>query len=217
MANFPINIIIVDDHQLVLDGLSALLKGHSDIKVAFTTTRPDLVTKMLVHHDVQLMITDIMMPGYDGIALAKAVREKYPHIQILALSMNCDWHITLINDSDIAGYALKNIDKEELETAILKIASGNVYFSPEVLEMMQQGVARNAKKEALQLTSREIEIIRLIEQEKNNKQIAAELFISERTVETHRKNIFRKTKTNTVLGLVKFAYEHNIITPNVLR
>lgn len=214
----PISIIIVDDHQLVLDGLSALLKDHPEIKIAFTTTRPDLVVKMLVHHDVQVMITDIMMPQVNGMDLAKAVRERFPSIQILALSMNCDWNIidTLISESDISGYALKNIDKDELELAILKVADGGVHFSQEVLEMIERGAKRNAEIAACHLTGREIEIIQLIEQEKNNKQIAAELFISERTVETHRKNIFRKTQTNSVLGLVKFAYEHQLIRRKAL-
>lgn len=208
-----INIVIVDDHQLVLDGLSSLLKDNDRIRIAFTTTEPQLVIKMLVHHQIDVLVTDIMMPKLNGIHLAKAVKDTFPHIRILALSMNCDWPTinTMIHESDVSGYALKNIGKAELETAILKIAEGGVHFSPEVLELLEKGAAGKSRVAALQLTRREIEIIQLIEQEKNNKQIADELFISERTVETHRKNIFRKTGTNSVLGLVKFAYENQVI------
>jgi DNA-binding NarL/FixJ family response regulator len=117
----------------------------------------------------------------------------------------------MINDADISGYVLKNIGKKELIQALEKIASGNIYFSDEVMAELQRATTR--KKENLQahLTDREIEIIRLIEKEFNNKQIAEALFISERTVETHRKNIFRKTNTNSVIGLVKYAYEHKLI------
>lgn len=211
--NPKINIIIVDDHQIVLDGLSALLKDNEHIHIAFTTTEPQLVVKMMLHHQIDVVITDIMMPQLDGKDLARDIKEKYPDVKILALSMNCDWNTinTMIDQSGISGYALKNIGKEELESAVLKIAAGGMHFSPEVMELLEKGTQTKDPKELAHLTRRELEIIQLIEQEKSNKQIAEELFISERTVETHRKNIFRKTGTNSVLGLVKFAYEKGIV------
>ena len=117
----------------------------------------------------------------------------------------------MINDADISGYVLKNIGKQELIKALEKIAAGGIYFSEEVINELQRTSQRKKENEEAHLTSREIEIIRLIEKEYNNKQIAEALFISERTVETHRKNIFRKTNTNSVIGLVKYAYEHKLI------
>ena len=92
-----------------------------------------------------------------------------------------------------------------------KIAAGGIYFSDEVIDELQRVANRKKQNEEAHLTDREIEIIRLIEKEYSNKQIAEALFISERTVETHRKNIFRKTNTNSVIGLVKYAYEHKLI------
>nr|HPN60420.1 response regulator transcription factor [Chitinophagaceae bacterium] len=112
---------------------------------------------------------------------------------------------------DISGYVLKNVGKQELVKALEKIASGGIYFSEEVISELQRSSERKKQIEDAHLTDREIEIVRLIEKEYNNKQIAEELFISERTVETHRKNIFRKTNTNSVIGLVKYAYEHKLI------
>jgi DNA-binding NarL/FixJ family response regulator len=106
---------------------------------------------------------------------------------------------------------LKNIGKQELLKALDKIAAGGIYFSEEVIDELQRSSQRKKQNEDAHLTDREIEIIRLIEKEYNNKQIAEALFISERTVETHRKNIFRKTSTNSVIGLVKYAYEHKLI------
>ena len=131
----------------------------------------------------------------------------------LALSMSGQGDLVneMINDADISGYVLKNIGKQELIKALEKIASGGIYFSEEVIDELQRTSQRKKQKEEAHLTDREIEIIRLIEKEYNNKQIAEELFISERTVETHRKNIFRKTNTNSVIGLVKYAYEHKLI------
>jgi DNA-binding NarL/FixJ family response regulator len=117
----------------------------------------------------------------------------------------------MINDADISGYALKNIGKQELINALDKIAAGGIYFSEEVIEELQRSTQRKKESEQAHLTTREIEIIGLIEKEYNNKQIAETLFISERTVETHRKNIFRKTCTNSVIGLVKYAYEHKLV------
>jgi len=98
-----------------------------------------------------------------------------------------------------------------LVDALEKIAGGGIYFSDEVLDELQRTSNRKKQKEEAHLTDREVEIIRLIEKEFNNKLIAETLFISERTVETHRKNIFRKTNTNSVIGLVKYAYEHKLI------
>jgi DNA-binding NarL/FixJ family response regulator len=117
----------------------------------------------------------------------------------------------MINDADISGYVLKNIGKKELVAAIEKIAGGGIYFSEAVLEELIKTADRKKQNEEAHLSGRETEIIRLIEKEYSNKKIAETLFISERTVETHRKNIFRKTGTNSVIGLVKYAYEHRLI------
>ena len=117
----------------------------------------------------------------------------------------------MINDADIAGYVLKNISKRQLIEAIEKIAAGGIYFSEEVIDALGRGEKRKKEAEEAHLTAREIEIIRLIEKEYNNKQIAEALFISERTVETHRKNIFRKTGINSLIGLIKYAYENKLI------
>ncbi|HQX96996.1 MAG TPA: response regulator transcription factor, partial [Chitinophagaceae bacterium] len=134
-------------------------------------------------------------------------------VKILALSMSGQGDMVneMINDADISGYVLKNIGKQELITALEKIAGGGIYFSEEVLDEMQRAGQRKKQNEQAHLTDREKQIVRLIEKELNNKQIAETLFISERTVETHRKNIFRKTNTNSVIGLVKYAYEHRLI------
>ena len=117
----------------------------------------------------------------------------------------------MITDADIAGYVLKNIGKKELLYALEKIASGGVYFSEEVLAEMQKASEILKENDAVNLTRREIEIVRLIEKEYGNKLIADTLFLSERTIETHRKNIFRKTSTSSVVGLIKYAYEHKLV------
>jgi DNA-binding NarL/FixJ family response regulator len=213
MKNNKITLALVDDHQIVIDGLMSLLKGHNQFNFAFATTEPAKVAELLTHNPVDILLTDIMMPVLPGNQLARQVKKQFPTVKILALSMNGEGDIVneMINDADIAGYVLKNIGKQELINALEKIAGGGIYFSEEVISELQRSSQRKKENEQAHLTEREIEIVRLIEKEYNNKQIAEALFISERTVETHRKNIFRKTATNSVIGLVKYAYEHKLI------
>jgi two-component system nitrate/nitrite response regulator NarL len=213
MKHEKITLALVDDHRIVIDGLMSLLKGHDSFQFAFATTDPREVIDKLHQQRVDVLLTDVMMPGLNGNLLAKKVRESFPGVKILALSMSGQGDVIneMINDADISGYVLKNIGKQELIKAIEKIAAGNVYFSEEVIEELKRTSQRKKQNEEAHLTDREIEIIRLIEKEYNNRQIAEALFISERTVETHRKNIFRKTNTNSVIGLVKYAYEHKLV------
>jgi DNA-binding NarL/FixJ family response regulator len=213
MKHGKITLAFVDDHQIVIDGLMALLKGHESFQVAFATTKPEEVIAKLGETPVDILLTDVMMPNLPGNHLAKEVKEKYPAVRILALSMSGQGDVVseMINDADISGYILKNTGKQELIRALEKIATGGIYFSDEVINELQRLSQRAKEIPKAHLTTRELEIIRHIEKEYNNKQIAEALFISERTVETHRKNIFRKTNTNSVIGLVKYAYERKLI------
>jgi two-component system nitrate/nitrite response regulator NarL len=212
MKQEKITLALVDDHQIVIDGLMSLLKGHDKFRFAFATTDSGEVVEKIGQSPVDILLTDVMMPKLPGNQLAKQVKEKYPDVKILALSMSGQGDLVneMIEDADISGYVLKNIGKQELIKALEKIAGGGIYFSEEVIDELQRTSQRKKQKEEAHLTDREIEIIRLIEKEYNNKMIAESLFISERTVETHRKNIFRKTDTSSVIGLVKYAYEHKL-------
>lgn len=215
MNNQKIRLAIVDDHQIVIDGLRSLLQGESDFCIDFESTDPTTVPQKLQTHPVDILLTDVMMPVTNGAELSKQIHQLYPEIKILALSMSGQGELVnqMIEDSDISGYVLKNIGKQELLRALRKIAAGGIYFGEEVLEEMIKASEKRKHEEEVNLTIREIEIIGLIEKEYGNKKIAETLFLSERTVETHRKNIFRKTKTSSLIGLIKYAYEHNLI-PN---
>ena len=204
---------IVDDHQIVIDGLKSLLSGHEQFEVAIECTLPLEMCGFIEKKPIDILLTDVMMPGMNGAELSKAVHQKFPAIKILALSMSGQGDLVnqMIDEADISGYVLKNIGKQELIRALEKISGGGIYFSEEVLQEMAKATGLKKDQEEAHLTTREIEIIRLIEKEMTNKQIAETLFLSERTVETHRKNIFRKTNTSSVIGLIKYAYEHKLI------
>lgn len=213
MKQEKVTLAIVDDHQIVIDGLKSLLHGHPVFTVQIETTDPSEMTELLQNKQVDILLTDVMMPVMNGAQLAKAVHQQFPGIKILALSMSGQGDLVnqMIEESEISGYVLKNIGKQELLKALEKIAEGGIYFSDEVLNEMIKESERKKISEEVQLTMREIEIVKLIEKEYSNKKIADTLFLSERTVETHRKNIFRKTKTSSLIGLIKYAYEHKLI------
>jgi two-component system, NarL family, nitrate/nitrite response regulator NarL len=213
MNTAKISLAIIDDHQIVIDGLKSLLEGHEKFAVAIENTDPHQLLKQLQTTPIDILLTDVMMPVMNGAELAKEVCKNYPGIKILALSMNGQGDIVnqMIEEANIAGYALKNIGRRELISALEKIAGGGIYFSDEVLAEMTRAGEMQKEKTATNLSAREIEIIKLIEKEYSNKLIADTLFLSERTVETHRKNIFRKTKASGVIGLIKYAYGNKLI------
>ena len=213
MQNTGIKVAIVDDHQIVIDGIFSMLKDYAEISIVASTTSPLAILETLNNCTVDVLITDVFMPDMDGRELSRRVREKFPNIKILALSMSGQGHLVdaMISESNIAGYLLKTVNKEELLAAIRKIHGGGICFSEEVLLELTNFDEVKKENDAAHLTLREIEIIQLIEKELTNKDIADKLFISERTVETHRKNIFRKTGVNTILGIVKYAHQHKLL------
>ncbi len=208
-----VNIAIIDDHQIVIDGVKALLQGSDEFHVALESTHANSFLELLRSQQTDIVLTDIFMPEMSGELLARQIAIAFPHIHIVVLSMSGQNNLVnaMISDSNIKGFLLKNIGKSELLEALRKIHAGGVYFSGEILEEMIAGADQLAESKQPSLTIREIEIVKLMEQELNNKQIAEALFISERTVETHRKNIYRKTETNSIVGLIKYAYVNKII------
>jgi len=135
-----ISIFIVDDHQIVIDGLKALLDDIEDFTIVGFSTQSKKVTQMLATLSADILLTDVMMPEKNGQALAKQIRTQFPDIKILALSMSGAGEIVheMTNNADINGYVLKNIGKAELETAIRKIAGGGIYFGEEILTELEK-------------------------------------------------------------------------------
>ena len=153
------------------------------------------------------------MPEFSGIELTKKVKTDYPDTKVLVLTMYNDVEIVheiLVTEAE--GYILKNSDKKELINAIDRIMGNGTYYSNEVLTLMTENyIIKEKTREKIQVLShREMEILSLICQEMTSMEIAEKLFISPLTVETHRKNIMRKTKSKTIVGLIKFALENKL-------
>ncbi len=208
-----IRLAIADDHQIVIDGLMAVMKNNTALEVVITANSGQQMLQLLEQQAVDILLTDIMMPGMNGQQLAKAVKQLFPAVKIIALSMSSEANMVeaMINDSDISGYLLKQTNIAELSHAIEKVYDGGAYFHEAVLQelALQSDIRKQAADTGI--TQREKQIITLIEKNLSNKEIAAALNISVHTVETHRKNIFAKTGCNNPLSLIKWALAHGII------
>ncbi|QHS54708.1 response regulator transcription factor [Mucilaginibacter sp. 14171R-50] len=204
-------IFIVDDHQMVIDGLRLIIDTINGFTIVGESTSATHALDCLTGLNTDILLTDVSMPEMSGVELTRLVKKKFPNIKIIALSMFSESQVVAeMIDAGISGYILKNTGKQELIEALNKVSYGQNYFGQDITLQLMKSFKRN-QDESSRLTDREIEIIRMIEQDFGNKQIADMLFISERTVETHRKNILRKTNTQTVVGLLKYAYERKII------
>tara|TARA_R110000868_G_scaffold408409_2_gene691534 strand:+ start:1437 stop:2102 length:666 start_codon:yes stop_codon:yes gene_type:complete len=203
-------VFLVDDHAILLDGLVALLKTDEEMEIVGTAGTVAAAMEFLKMHHIDVLVTDYNLPDDDGLTLVRKVKRLWPEIKILVLSMHNESHLVKeILKEGIDGYVLKKDSKDELIDALYSVKKGKLFVSNEINSMLVRNLHQPDEQKLL--TEREREILKLIAKEFTNKMIAEELFISERTVETHRKNIFRKTKTNSLVGLIKFAYANNLI------
>ncbi|APD06855.1 putative transcriptional regulatory protein YxjL [Flavobacteriaceae bacterium UJ101] len=197
-----IQIALVDDHQLFLDGLEAVLSKQDDIDVVFQTTSASALLDFLQLNTPDIILTDIAMPEMNGIELIKAIKKQSPHIKLLVLSMFQNMH----SYTGIQGYLLKETPKIEVLEAIRGIVNEDkTYFNYTEQPIEEYIFNKNI------LSKREKQIVQLIAQELTNEEIAEKLFLSKRTVETHRKNIFFKMGVKSPAGLIKKAMHLGIV------
>lgn len=205
-----VRLLLVDDHAILLDGVKNLFDKEEDIAVVGMAANAELALEFLQKNEVDIVVTDFHMPGMDGLSLVHTIKKIRPDVKTIVLSMHDESHLVKeILRAGINGYVLKKDTHKELLKAIREVSAGNVYLSSDINKILITNLQN--PDEGKLLTDREREIVKLIAKEYSNKDIAEALFISERTVETHRKNIFKKTATNSLVGLIKFAYANNLI------
>ncbi len=209
----PIRILLVDDHQIILDSLQLLFELMEGMEVVATLNDSRKVMELLDEQEIDVLVTDLSMPYMDGVQLSFRVKEKYPHLKILMLTVNDQGdRIQDAFKAGISGYVMKKAGKDELEKAVRTLASGQLHFSQEVMKSLLTAKREDAQADCLKhLTKREIEIIKLIVQEHSSAEIAKKLFISLGTVETHRHNIFKKLEVKNSIGVVKFALKYKLL------
>ncbi len=211
-----IKLLLTDDHQMLLDGIRSLLKREKDIEIIAEANNGKTALEILQQQadnntPIDVLLTDISMPQMDGVELTRLAKLRFPDLKVLVLTMHNERAlIEQILAVEAEGYILKNIGRKELIKAIKKVAEGSSHYSPEVLEVIMQ--KKNSKDEKnSSLTKRETEIVQLICKEYSSAEIAETLFISTRTVETHRKNILHKINVKNVVGLIKFAFKNQLV------
>ncbi len=215
-----IKVVIADDHKIIRVGLRGLLEREKDISVVGEAENAEDIEKLLASQSADVILMDIDLGETDGIVATKRVKELHPELQVLGLTMHeePDYIIKML-EAGASGYLLKNAGREELLAAIHTVAKGDSYFSQKVSATLLQAVTRQktatpeVKKTQIQtpLSEREIEVLRLIAQEYSNGEIAEKLFISIRTVDTHRRNLLEKLQVKNTVGLVKYAINKGLI------
>ncbi len=211
-----IKIIIADDHQLFIDGIKSILKSIKTMEIIGEVNNGKMLVELLEQQKCDVILMDINMPEMNGIDATKHIKSKFPNIRILMLTMyNSRDYIEKLLRAGADGYILKNTGKEELQEAIETIYKGESFFSKEVTERIMEGLQKkkNAEKNSylVELTEREIDVLKLIVQEFTTIEIAERLFISTYTVETHRKNLISKLNVRNIAGLVKYAMQNGLV------
>jgi DNA-binding NarL/FixJ family response regulator len=206
-------IIIVDDHRMFRESLHKVLTSENIVEVIAEASNGFELLELLKIHRPGLVLMDISMPGMDGIEATIKALEMQPTIKILTLSSFGDekFYYTMV-EAGVKGFVLKNAGIRELENAINEVAKGGNWFSPELLQKMFTSInSRSLKDTSLELSEREIEVLKLICQSLTNEQIADKINLSYDTVKWHRAKLLSKTNSLNTAGLVMYAIKNHLV------
>ncbi len=217
-----INVVLADDHVLVRDGIKALLEDQSGIKVIAEASNGKEALEIIASTKPHVLIVDIRMPEMNGIEVVKAINDTYTDVRTLVLSMHdSEEYVVKAIQAGADGYLLKGASKEEFLKALTNIASGGKYFTGDVSAIIMNNFVngntntevvteKKVKIDPFNLTKREKQILNLVLQLKNNKDIAEELNISKRTAEVHRFNLMKKLEVKNLMELSNKAKEFDL-------
>ena len=214
-----IKILFADDHAIVRDGLRLLFKSDSQFTIVGEAANGIEVLDLLNKSKPDIAVLDISMPKLNGIETTKIIKEKYPGIRILILTIHeNEEYIQQMLLAGADGYVVKNAEKKEIFDAVRAVANNETYFSPGVSKVLLEGlIKRTREKENVEtdiynkLTRREIEVLRLIAEGFTSKEISQKLFLSISTVNSHRMNMMKKLDIHDSTSLVKYAIQKNLI------
>lgn len=209
----PITIGIADDHLLVLQGIRAMLSG-SNLQILFSAVNGKDLLDCLDENQPDVLLLDIQMPDMSGVDLCRTIAKSYPEVKIIALTnMDESHYVKQMIRNGASGYLLKNVDQLTMINAIEEVMMGNQYLDNQIRQNIMDEMLLGKKRSVqhVELTKRELEILGLIAKEFSNNEIAEKLFISLRTVQTHRLNISQKLNAKNLVTLVKEAYKRGLI------
>ena len=202
-------ILIADDHAMIRDGLKTLLQQEAAYQVVGEASCGKQAIEMYEALKPDLLILDVSMPDLNGMEVLKEILQKSPVAKVIIFSMyDGEDYISRCMELGVRGYVIKNESSEELQHAIQTVLGGNTYFSRQVQDVIFRKYSMNMgrkkqREEMIKLTQREIEIVKLISEGMTSQQMADKLFISPRTVETHRANLMKKVGVRNAIELVK--------------
>lgn len=201
-------VFIVDDHFMVIEGIRSLIQNDSSIEWMGHATHANSCLSFLQHQLPDVILMDVSMPDMNGIDLCGVVKEKYPSVFIIGLStFNQQSFIQKMIDNGASGYLLKNATKEELLNGIQAVMKGKMYYSAEAARSLRN----NPDPKVPVITRRQKEMLELIAAGMTNNEIAAKLFISAATADTHRRNLLARFEAKNTAALIKMAIQMKLI------
>ncbi|GAB3290113.1 response regulator [Hymenobacter humi] len=217
-----IRILLADDHTILRDGIRALLSADADLDVVGEASNGAEVLSMLETMPVDVVLMDVQMPVLDGFATVPELRQRFPDTKVLVLTMlDHENYVTRMFEAGASGYVLKNAAISEITYAIRTVAAGNPFLCSEIgLNMLYKAVSQplapvhevGEAHAGSDLTTRELEVLKLIAEGMTNGEISDKLFTSKRTIETHRQNIIAKTQAKNTAALIKLAVSRGLIS-----
>lgn len=211
-------VLLVDDHALVRAGIRSLLEKLKDVEVVAEAGNGHEALELLPGSGATIVVTDLAMPGLNGLELTRRIVREYPQVRVVVLSMyNTEPYVLQALRAGAAGYLLKEAATVELELAIQAVARGETYLSPSVSQRVVEDFRRRAAAEPdplEQLTPRQREILQLIAEGHGTRAIAERLHVSVKTVETHRQQLMERLNIYDLAGLVRFAIRVGLVTPD---
>jgi len=208
-------ILLADDHKIIRDGIRALLEKTTDMEVIAEASNGREAIELAEKKSVDVVIIDVAMPDTNGIEATRQIKTNNPNMKILALSMHSDQRFVAdMLRAGASGYLLKDCAGEELERAVRTILKNQVYLSPSVAGIVADGFIHKPGQAGFRardiLTARELEILQLMAEGRTTKEIAYQLEVSIKTVETHRKNLFEKLNLSSIADLTKYAIREGL-------
>lgn len=205
-----IKVLITDDHPIAAEGIRSLLQHEKDIDCCGYAPTATACMEYLERNTTDIILMDINLPDMSGIDLCRDVKKKWPGVLVLGLSTyNQNSYISRMLESGASGYVLKNADRKELSEAIHKVFKGGTWLSDEAEKILKDYTSGLSKVPVL--TRREKEVLGLIAEGFTNPEIAQKLFVSQETIDSHRKNLLAKLKMKNTATLIKFAVENKLI------
>lgn len=204
-----IKVFIIDDHEMIIEGIYSLLTNEKDIEWMGSAKHPDELMHILKSRQPDVLLMDINLPGKNGLDLCLEVKDRYPAIHIIGLSTSFQSSvIRKMQENGASGYLLKDVSKKEILTALREVNQGRTYVSFSVSEVLKQTMPADGLPV---LTKREKEILGLIAEGMTNQEIADKLYLTCSTVDTHRKHMLTKFKVKNTAALVKIAVSNHLI------